>query len=106
VEKRVVSSTLPEATWANTTVVNGGLADVLTQLKRRSGGDIGMHGSIALVQSPLEIGMVDELRLVVAPALQGRGRRLFENGVSGRLALTRNVTSPSGSLLPDFQVVN
>ena len=63
-----------------------------------------MHGSITLAQSLLEQGLVDELRLVIAPALHINGRRLFDKGLSRRLRLTRNITSPSGYLLLDFQV--
>jgi dihydrofolate reductase len=103
VEKYVVTSTPPEATWARTTVIKGGLVDVLAEMKQRPGGDIGVHGSIALTQSLLAAGLVEELRLVIAPALHGQGRRLFE-GTSKRLTLTRHLTSPSGSLLVDFQV--
>ena len=104
VEKLVVTSTTPDKTWTNTTVINGGLAEHVAELKGRSGGDIGVHGSIALTQSLLEGGLVDELRLVIAPALQMHGRKLFERGSSRRLTLTRNVASPSGYLLLDFHV--
>jgi dihydrofolate reductase len=104
VEKYVVTSTVPEVTWAHTTTINGGLLDVLAELKQRSGSDIGIHGSIALTQSLLVSGLVDELRLVVAPALQGRGRRLFAEGTPRQLALMGSVISPSGSLLLDYQV--
>jgi dihydrofolate reductase len=55
-----------------------------------------------LTQSLLEGGLVDELRLVVAPALHMHGRKLFGEGSSRRLTLTRNVVSPSGYLLLDF----
>src|ERR1700733_13904255 len=72
VEKFVVTSTTPEV-WENTTVVPTDLPEFVTELKRRSGGDIGLHGSIALTQSLLEEGMVDELRLVIAPALHMHG---------------------------------
>jgi dihydrofolate reductase len=106
VEKFVVTSTPPEASWSHTTVINDGLVDVLTEMKQRPGGDIGIHGSISLTQSLLESGLVDELRLCVAPVLQGRGRRLLDGETSKRLALTRSVTSPSGSLLLDFDVRN
>lgn len=102
VEKFVVSSTTAEPTWANTTVIDCGLPEFVTELKGRSGGDIGVHGSIALTQSLLEAGLVDELRLVIAPALQMHGRKLFAGGSSRRLSLTRNVVSPSGYLLLDF----
>jgi dihydrofolate reductase len=104
VEKFVVTSTTPGETWANTTVVDGGLVEFVTELRQRSGGDIGVHGSIALTQSLLELGLVDELRLVIAPALHLGGRKLFDRGLSTRLALTRHVASPSGYLMLDFHV--
>jgi len=78
--------------------------EFITGLKQRSGGEIGVHGSIELTQSLLEQGLVDDLRLVIAPALHMRGRKLFDRGLSRRLTLTRNVASPSGHLLLDFQV--
>jgi dihydrofolate reductase len=104
VEKFVVTSTPPSDTWANTTVVDGGFVEFVTELRQRSGADVGVHGSIALTQSLLEQGLVDELRLVIAPVLQMQGRKLFDRGLSKRLTLTRDVTSPSGYLLLDFQV--
>jgi dihydrofolate reductase len=104
VEKFVVTSAPPGETWANTTVVDGGFVEFVTELRQRSGGDIGVHGSIALTQSLLEQGLVDELRLVIAPALHMHGRKLFDRGLSRRLTLIRHVTSPSGYLLLDFQV--
>ena len=104
VEKFVVTSTTPERPWANTRVVDGGLVDFITKLRQQSGKDIGVHGSIALAQSLLEQGLVDELRLVIAPALHFNGRKLFDKGLSRRLSLTRNITSPSGYLLLDFHV--
>ncbi len=104
VEKFVVTSTTPEETWANTTVVDCDLVEFVTELRQQLGKDIGVHGSIALAQSLLEDGLVDQLRLVVTPVLQINGRKLFEKVPSRRLSLTRNVTSPSGHLLLDFQV--
>jgi dihydrofolate reductase len=104
VQKYVVTSTAPRVDWAHSTFITGGLLDILTELKQEPGGDIGLHGSIELTRSLLGRGLVDELRLVVSPALQGEGRRLFDDGLSGRLVLTRTVTSPSGSLLLDYQV--
>jgi dihydrofolate reductase len=104
VEKFVVTSTTPEETWANTMVVDGGLVELVTKLRQQPGKDIGVHASIALTQSLLEQGLVDELRLVIAPALQINGRKLFDRGSSTRLSLTRNITSPSGYLLLDFHV--
>jgi dihydrofolate reductase len=104
VEKFVVTSTTPDETWANTQVVAGDLVEFVRKLRQQPGKDIGVHGSIALTQSLLEQGLVDELRLVIAPALQINGRKLFDQGLSTRLSLTRNITSPSGYLLLDFEV--
>jgi dihydrofolate reductase len=106
VEKFVATSTVPGQTWVNATVVDGGLPEFVSDLKRRPGGDIGVHGSIALTQSLLERGLVDELRLVIAPAVQMHGRKLFDRGLPKRLTLTRDVASPSGYLLLDFRVGN
>jgi dihydrofolate reductase len=103
-EKFVVTSTKPVDSWANTTVVDGDLYEFVTDLRQRTGGDIGVHGSITLTQSLLEQGLVDELRLVIAPALHMHGRKLFDRGLPRRLTLTRHITSPSGYLLLDFQV--
>jgi dihydrofolate reductase len=103
VEKFVVTSTAGP-TWPHTTTIDGGFPEFVTELKRRSGGDIGLHGSIALTQSLLEEGLIDELRLVIAPALHMHGRKLFDRGLPKRLTLTRHVASPSGYLLLDFQV--
>jgi dihydrofolate reductase len=106
VQKVVVTSTPPEQDWAGTIVVTGNLPEFVTELKQQPGGDIGVHGSIALAQSLLRAGLVDELRLVVAPALQIHGRRLFDDGAPKRLSLTRSRTSPAGYMLLDFQVRN
>jgi dihydrofolate reductase len=104
VEKFVVTSAPPAQMWGNTAVAGGSLAEFVTELRQRPGADIGVHGSIALTQSLLEQGLVDELRLVIAPALHMHGRKLFDRGLPGRLTLTRHVTSPSGYLLLDFRV--
>jgi dihydrofolate reductase len=104
VEKFVVTSTTPEDSWTNATVVDGDLAAFVTELKQQSGHDIGVHGSIALTQSLLALGLVDELRLVIAPAVQIEGRKLFDKESPSRLSLTRGVTSPSGYLLLDYEV--
>jgi dihydrofolate reductase len=104
VEKFVVTSTTPGNAWTNATVVSSDVVGFVTNLKSEPGGDIGLHGSIELTQALLEHGVVDELRLVVAPTLQMRGRRLFEKGRATRLTLTREITSPSGYLLLDFRI--
>ncbi len=104
VEKFVATSSTPDKNWSNASVIDGALPAFVTELKCPPGGDIGLHGSISLVQSLLEVGLVDELRLVVAPAVQVNGRRLFERGRSTRLTLTRHVESPAGYLMLDYRV--
>jgi dihydrofolate reductase len=104
VEKFVAASTTPSQTWSNATVIHGDLSKFVSELKRKPGGDIGVHGSIKLAQSLNELGLIDEFRLVIAPALQMKGRRLFERALPARLSLTRQEVSPAGYVLLDFQV--
>jgi dihydrofolate reductase len=75
--KYVVSSTLTDPDWTNTTVVNGDLGEAVSDLKGRHDGDIVVHGSAQLVQELLERDLVDELRLMVFPVVLGTGMRLF-----------------------------
>jgi dihydrofolate reductase len=84
---------------SETTFVTEPAAAYVAELKQRDGGDIGIHGSLALAQSLLREGLVDELRLVVSPTLAGRGRRLFEDtGALQRFEL-RDVDRSGGCLL-------
>ena len=76
--KHVFTSSKPTADWAGSTFVDGSAVDHVTELKRQDGADIGIHGSISLAQSLLRAGLVDELRLVIAPTIAGDGRRLFD----------------------------
>jgi len=105
-QKFVATSTPLEHGWANVAVIDGDVTRFVSELKDETGGDIGVHGSITLTQSLLEAGLVDELRLVVAPSIQMHGRRLFERGMPKRLSLVRTVTSPTGYLLIDFRVAS
>lgn len=75
--KHVFTSSRPSTDWAASTFVATPAVDYVTELKHQAGGDIGVHGSISLAQSLLAAGLVDELRLAVAPTVAGRGRRLF-----------------------------
>ena len=77
VRKHVVTSGELDGAWATSERVTAPVADHLAALKRTPGRDIGIHGSITLAQSLPRARLVDELRLVVAPAVAGRGRRLF-----------------------------
>ncbi len=75
--KYVVSSTLGEPGWNNTTVLEGPLVDAVSRLRRDADGDIVVHGSAQLVQTLLDNDLVDELRLMVFPVVLGSGKRLF-----------------------------
>jgi len=75
--KYVVSRTLTDPGWTNTTVLEGPLADAVAQLKERHDGDIVVHGSASVAQALLENDLVDELRLMVFPVMLGAGARLF-----------------------------
>jgi dihydrofolate reductase len=75
--KYVVSSTLENPTWNNSTVLGGDLVEEVSKLKRELEGDVVVHGSAQLVQALLEHGLVDELRLMVFPVVLGKGKRLF-----------------------------
>jgi dihydrofolate reductase len=75
--KYVVSSTLQDPEWNNSTVLKGDLVEEVSKLKQESDGDIVVHGSAQLVQALIEQGLVDELRLMVFPVVLGKGKRVF-----------------------------
>ncbi len=75
--KYVVSSTLEEPEWNNSTVLKGDVAEEVAKLKREQDGDIYVHGSARLVQTLVDRDLVDELRLMVFPVVLGSGKRLF-----------------------------
>jgi dihydrofolate reductase len=75
--KYVVSSTLEEPEWNNSTVLRGDVAEEVAKLRQERDGDIVVHGSARLVQALVEHDLVDELRLMVFPVVLGTGKRLF-----------------------------
>jgi len=75
--KYVVSSTLSEPTWTNSTVLEGDLTEAVTELKTKHDGDIVVHGSAQLSQWLLENDLVDQLNLMVFPVVLGAGKRIF-----------------------------
>lgn len=105
VAKYVATSAPLERKWANTTVIDGDLVESVRDLKDRPGGDIGVHASISIVQALLAAGVVDELRLVIAPTIAGSGRRLLDGLPVIRLESIRSTISPTGSLLVDYGVI-
>jgi dihydrofolate reductase len=77
--KYVVSRTLTEATWNNSAILRGDLAQEVTALKEADGGDILVAGSATLVRGLTDLGLVDEYRLMVFPIVLGTGKRLFDD---------------------------
>jgi dihydrofolate reductase len=75
--KYVVSSTLTDPEWNNSTVISGDLREEVTRLRDEADGDIVVHGSATLAQALLENDLVDELRMMVFPVVLGSGKRLF-----------------------------
>jgi dihydrofolate reductase len=96
--KYVVSNTLTEATWDNTTVVSGDVADQLRRIKQEAEGNIAMSGSATLVRWLLANGLLDELWLMVHPIAVGKGRRLFEDTPTHQLELVGHEAFETGVL--------
>ncbi|MFC9057278.1 dihydrofolate reductase family protein [Streptomyces sp. NPDC057074] len=81
VQKYVVSTTLTDPRWDNSTVLTGDPVEEVRALKAQQGGkDIVLTGSISLAHTLIGAGLVDEYRLFVYPVVQGRGRRLYPDG--------------------------
>lgn len=93
VAKYVVSTTMTDPQWSNSTVIDDPV-DRVRELKAGPGRDIVLTGSISLGHTLISAGLVDEFRLFVYPTVQGRGRRLFPDGMSTS-ALT--LTEPARS---------
>ena len=106
VPKYVATSAPLDPEWANASAIDvGGLVDFVRDLKNRPGGDIGVHASILVAQALLAADVVDELRLVIAPRIAGRGRRLLDGLPSIQLEPIRSEISPTGYLLVDYRVI-
>lgn len=106
VAKHVVTSSPLDVGWTNVASIHSDPVEFVRQMKGRDGGDIGVHASISVAQALLAGGVVDELRLVIAPAVAGRGRRLLEGIPPIRLEPIRVETSPLGYVLADYRVLS
>lgn len=93
--KYVVSATLADPDWGNTTVLSGDIVKEVSQLKDQPGGELQVHGSAMLARSLHEAGLVDEFRLLVFPVYVGKGKRLFSEGAA-----------PSGFTLVDSRTTS
>jgi dihydrofolate reductase len=99
--KFVVSRTLQDPEWTNTSVLRGGdgLAEEVGQLKEQFTGDVLVAGSAQLVQSLLALGLVDELHLMVFPLVLGAGKKLFADGAELPLELVETRQTGEVALL-------
>ncbi|WP_436494989.1 dihydrofolate reductase family protein [Actinokineospora sp. HUAS TT18] len=90
--KYVVSTTLTEATWNNTTVIADNVAEEVAKVKAAHDGDILIAGSSVLIDTLREHDLIDEYRLMVHPVVLGTGKRLFNNSAADlELVESRNV---------------
>jgi dihydrofolate reductase len=104
--KYVVSSTLHDPAWTNTTVLKGDVISEVSALKRQLDGDIVVAGSFQLVHTLLEHDLVDELRLTIYPVVLGSGRRLFgETSDKKPLRLVGNKTVASDLAYLTYELV-
>jgi dihydrofolate reductase len=105
VRKYVVSSTLTDPDWSNTTVIKDGLAEQVAELKRQGdGGELGVTGSISVVHELMRADLVDEYRLFVYPVLTSRGRSLVPDGLRlQHLRMTGSIPFRSGVVLQTFE---
>ena len=103
IQKYVVSSTMTDPEWQNSTVLTGDPVEEARRIKALDGLDIDVTGSIRLAHALLEGGVVDELRLWTYPVVQGRGRRLFPDGFeTDQLRLVDSRSFRSGIVLTTY----
>ncbi|HZB22327.1 MAG TPA: dihydrofolate reductase family protein [Gaiellaceae bacterium] len=95
--KYVASRTLDSVEWENSQLLEGDAAEAVARLKEQDGPEIQVHGSSDLIQTLLEHGLVDELRVWIFPVVLGTGKRLFGDGaVPAGLELVDSRTASTG----------
>jgi dihydrofolate reductase len=83
--KHVVSTTLKEVEWNNSSLIKGNIAEEVSKLKQQPGKDILVFGSCTLVHTLMELDLIDEYRLMVFPVVLGSGKRLFRDGMDKKV---------------------
>ncbi|MFI7047427.1 dihydrofolate reductase family protein [Streptosporangium sandarakinum] len=98
-EKVVLSTTLTEAPWERTRVVNAPASDVVTELKATGEGEILVNSSPSVIKPLLSADLIDRLYLMVFPEIAGGGQRLFDDGLPAtKWTLTHQETGELGEL--------
>jgi dihydrofolate reductase len=101
-KKYVVSRTLKEPTWRNTTIIRDNVLEAVRELKAQPGKTIMTDGSSQLVHALLAADLVDELHLLLYPLTLGSGKRLLPNGVNANFTLTSAKPYPTGVVGLDY----
>ncbi|NKX54347.1 dihydrofolate reductase family protein [Arthrobacter mobilis] len=97
--KYLVSSTVAEPTWQNTTLLSGDPVQAVAELKSRPGAELQVHGSHRLARALHDAGLVDEYRLLIFPVVVGKGKRLFDDGaVPSAFELVDSATTGAGAV--------
>lgn len=102
--KYVVSTTLADATWNNSTIIRKNVAQAVQALKDQYSEDILVYGSGKLSQFLLASGLVDGLNLLIYPAVLGQGKRFFEGQEGPQLTLTTSRAFSSGVVLLQYHL--
>lgn len=97
--KYVVSTTLGEAGWNNSTVIRSNVVPEIKALKEKADQDLLVFGSITLVDTLRQHDLVDEYRLLVYPILLGAGKRMFQDGNETKLQLKESRSFETGVVL-------
>ena len=95
--KFVVSTTLKDLDWSNSTLIKKNVASELAKLKQESGGDLIVFGSMSLVNKLIQKDLIDEYRLLVYPVVLGAGKRLFDERSQTKVLLKLTATKSLGS---------
>lgn len=101
--KYVVSTTLKEAKWNNSTLIKGNVAEEITKLKQQPGKDILVVGSAMLIQTLRQHDLIDEYSLLVYPVILGSGRHLFTDDSKTPLKLFEAKVLGSGVVHLSYQ---
>lgn len=107
IPKYVVSKTLGNPEWNNTTVIRNNVVNEIMKLKQQQGGDIVVAGSGALVQTLLKHGLADEVRMMIHPVTVGGGMKLFSEELNKiKFRLSENITFKNGTVVLVYEPLN
>jgi dihydrofolate reductase len=102
--KHVASTTLKSLEWENSRLIEGDVPDGVRGLKAADGPELQVHGSGNLIQTLLEHGLIDEIRLLTFPLVLGEGKRLFDGGtVPAGMELTNSEVSSTGVVMATYR---